>query len=245
MKRIGIILSMLLVSYCNGIKSLQELTLIEFRSSGYSEIDSIEVNNQIRIAYLQDYTIYRTVTFDQNSGNFASASSIYLNDTTGTKRYSYYFFENKNKEGLVFNTKHQWKKFNHDLFIKSHGLDFANYDFFKLDLGNPAEVAYRDSKNIMIEKFANKLAGKYEPDSLYRYYDQRLKAIDFSFNRSLDLKSKSKLYKVGLVYHSSSSNNRREDYFVISLVKDATEEKKILELFDEFKKRQKASISQK
>lgn len=237
------ILATLLAISCSNSEPQQKMIMINYRSHGFSEIDKITVDNQVLITYMGDYTVYRTMAFNHNSGSRAKDPNIYLNDTTGTKLYSYYFINETDKEGLVFNIQKEWKKFDRDLFIKSNGLDFANYDFFKLDLGNPAAIEYDTSKNLMIEKYNNKLNGQNEPDSLYRYYDQRLKDIKFSFNKSFDSKTKSKLCKVGLIYNTSVTKNkqsnkiRREDYFMITLVDDPKEEAKILELLRKFKEK--------
>jgi len=75
-----------------------------------------------------------------------------------------------------------------------------DYETFNYELGNPAGV-FKNGK-ILIEKFAIKKTGVDDIDSIYRYYNEGYKDIDFSFSKKLDQQKKSKLYKTLFVYNA-------------------------------------------
>jgi hypothetical protein len=193
---------------CVKQKPPEEISMIYFVSSGFS-LESgkiLEIKNNIGIAFYHDYILYKTTLITIKS----KGNDIYLDDTTGTKSYRYFILKKGEKKGLVLSASNKWQPFNYANFLESNGLNFDKYDFFKLDLGKPNEVVVNPkTKEIIIEKFENKLKGESEPDSLYRYYNSDLVNIDFSFNPEFDTKAHSKLYKIGVLYYSNSKSAQR------------------------------------
>jgi hypothetical protein len=217
--------------------------MITYSSYGFSfESGKIfEVKNSIDIAYYKDYIVYKTTVISSNAEGTSLNTDIYLNDTTGTKLYQYYFFKKGEKNGLVLTDENKWKVFKKDTFLKLEGLNFNDYDFFKLELGKPNTVVLNPkTKEIEIEKFENKLKGEQEPDSLYRYYSKDLSTIDFSFNPEFDAKAHSKLYKIGVIHYStpksaskSPDGQRRESFWMIEK-SNSNDSDAFLKLFNRF-----------
>jgi len=161
----------------------------------------INLKNHIRVAYYKDYMLYRTTTIVSSTKGSSSNTEIYLNDTTGTKVYSYYVLRNSARKGLTFSTLYKKKIFDRAEFLNASGLNFKDSPFFNLELGIPDRVEINpNTGEIELEKYLNKNKGSEEPDSLYRYYDHDLASLNFSFNPTLDKKQKSKLWKISLIY---------------------------------------------
>ncbi|MBB2146195.1 hypothetical protein GM921_11910 [Pedobacter sp. LMG 31464] len=219
------------------------VSMITYSSYGFTfESGKIfEVKNSIDIAYYKDYIVYKTTVISSNAGGTSLNTDVYLNDTTGIKSYQYYFFKKGEKSGLVLTDENKWKVFKQDTFLKLEGLNFNDYDFFKLDLGKPDKTEINPkTKEIEIEKFENKLKGENEPDSLYRYYSKDLSTIDFSFNPEFDARAHSKLYKIGVIHYStpksaskSPDRKRRESFWKIEK-SNSNESDAFLKLFNRF-----------
>lgn len=212
---------------CSGSyqSSTEKIDMIDFSSYGFSfETGKIfEVKNKIGIAYYKGYILFKTTVITSKVQDTSMNTNIYLNDTTGTKSNMYFFFKEGEKDGLMLNLNNKWNPIKYDNFLNANGLDFGNYEFFKLELGKPDQVQINPkTKEIEIEKFANKLKGEGEPDSLYRYYNKNLSKVNFSFNPKFDKRAKSKLYKIGLIHYStpkskgkSPDGKRRESFWKI------------------------------
>jgi len=225
----------------------KEITAINYCSYGFS-IESgglFEMKNNLQIAYYKDYVLYKVTTtnitdvIDHNISKDTLNTDINLSDTTGTKSFKYYVLKKGEPQGLVFDEHNKVKVFNCDSLIRNQGLNFKEYNFFSLDLGTP-DVTIRNKKTneIDVEKFANKIKGEDEPDSLYRYYNKSLENIDFSFSPQLDMKAKSKLCKIALVYNGNTNNmvkqknhSRRESFWKIERINPS---KEFLVFFEKF-----------
>jgi hypothetical protein len=205
-----------------------KLSALDYKSYGFSDEwkEPIVLANEIRIASYKNYLMYRTITIVDTNMSTADDTKIYLNDNSGTKVYSYYVFRKGNQNGLLFSSIRKTKPIELNNLLKHEGLDFENYTLFTLDMGKPDIVVRNpETKEIEIEKFANKVVGKQEHDSLYRYYSKELASIDFSFNKAFDKQKGSKLWKTSLIYNTKANkdvkdpeNPRREAYWKVEQV---------------------------
>ncbi len=124
-------------------------------------------------------------------------------DTVST----YYITKKGLSNGLRFDSlgMSKPKSFRIDSLLKALNLDTASLKVYGVDLGKPLSITTH--KNIEIEKFGKLL--ETDPDSIYRYYDENLNNLPFSFSSSLDKKKMKKLWKTVYIYNQSIDKNNK------------------------------------
>lgn len=99
--------------------------------------------------------------------------------------------------------------FNVDSLVKALGYTSQNFKSLGIDWGKPGEVI--KEKTLVTEKFLVRKTVPAEPDSIYRYFDSRLKDVDFSFAPDLDRQYQSKLVKFLAVFRVLPKNTLLPD----------------------------------
>ncbi|MFI5450571.1 hypothetical protein ACHMWN_00265 [Pedobacter sp. UC225_61] len=144
---------------------------------------------------------------------------------------SYHLDSFKEEKGIVFNI---------DSLLQTLGLDKQNMLLLNLDLGKPDKVI--KEKNVVIEKFSFTKKSASDPDSAYRYYDRRLRNVDFSFSERLDKQKNSKLVKTLFIYNQTSGIDGPKKYTIprrvmgTSMARVNLNVDRIKEVFEKFRK---------
>ncbi len=175
-----------------------------YRESG----DVFNIDNSLRIAFYKEYRIhvYPRITQYNKEVKDATGKTIdevaYRLDTT----YTYIVSMKGNNLGLKYSSlidpNSRGKRFNLDSLNRANGLYSSNFKVYNAPrLGDPIEVIRNDGGKVILERFLVPKEKNNYPDSIYRYYDETLKEIDFSFIPELDQKHNSKLVRVSMVFN--------------------------------------------
>ena len=130
--------------------------------------------------------------------------------------YEYFVVKQDQKSGLWFkDTSSPGTSYLLDSLLKSTNLDSANIKFNSIDFGTPTEIVKTKDGRIILEKFYTFKKDSDSPDTVFRYYDYKLKDINFSLSPSLDKAKQSKLYRSILTKkyaHSLTQGTNLEPY---------------------------------
>lgn len=206
----------LLIVGCSREKKIitNNISIVDFSSHARSEdgFEGFDINNEVRIAFYKDYILYRTSltsTVDTNRNNEAH---IYLNEPVGKKVHSYFVIKNGDQKGIVYGSTIRNRIIDVNIFLRDHGLNFDGSSFFKMQLNREPDTIIRDlkSKEIVMDKYAVKNKQHGQPDFVYRYYNKDLSGLQCSFNKPLDKKMNSKMWKISLIFVKSHNSGAKD-----------------------------------
>lgn len=202
------------------------------KSNGSTVIDATSIN----IISLHDYLIYKTrkITYRDSKTTIIGDTTIdrFINPDTA---YVYYVIKREDKLGLSYeedSLKHAIR-FSLDSLLKEIGIHASMLGVYNLDLGIPSEVS-RLGRHVVIERFLNKKHVPEDPDSIYRYYDNRLRQAPFSFSPSLDKMKKSKLIRTRFITMHKGSNVKRSEFYAEIIPLEPLEPKKYKNLISRY-----------
>lgn len=212
-----ILCGVLLIVGCTSKKYVHQLKAIEYldnsltiNSNGTSENDI----GSFKIIYGLETTIYEVWHINYEVVKSTVVNKVIENEiapTTDTV-FRYFLVKNKDSIGLAYdnlNVETKGTKFQLDSLLERLTINEKNMEVFALDLGVPIDVE-KAGKSVKIEKYYTK-SDPQDADSIYRYYDSRLKNIPFSFAPELDKQNNSKLYKTRLIYLPKTKDKPREE----------------------------------
>ena len=187
------------------------------------------------IAFFKDYILYEIPTTRLESkvtyisfDEVKDGDTIFSDDDGGPIikeiTYEYFVVKQGQKSGLWFkDTSNSGTSYALDSLLKSANLDSTNIKFNSIDFGAPTEIVKTKDGKILFEKFYNFKKDSDSPDTVFRYYDYKLKDINFSLSPSLDKAKQSKLYR-----------SIQVEKYAHSLIQGANLEPYKLEIIDEF-----------
>lgn len=192
-----------------------------------------------KIMYSDDCTIYEVWSINYEVQSSKIVDKVIMNElvpTTDTT-FKYFIIKKEERIGLMYDsltTKEMGKKFYLDSLLERLTINRENMKIFELELGKAASENEIGNSKTVQRFYTKSLEG--EADSIYRFYDEGLKNIEFSFAPKLDSINKSKLYKVQLIYLPKDRNNPRHE--LISEIKEVkiSYSQKIRSLIFQFKK---------
>ncbi|RZL17180.1 MAG: hypothetical protein EOO89_09200 [Pedobacter sp.] len=164
-----------------------QLQTLSFGTVSDTVIVPFVTNN--RIVYYKDLQLYITRTLRSME---IGDTDKYVYDTL----FHYHVIKQGDDLGLQYDSLNIKipKKFRIDSLLKENQMDAEYLRIFDFVYSNPFEVTRNKFGELVNEKYAfAKKNGK--PDSIFRYYDLKLKGIDFSYSRKIDSLKKSKLVK--------------------------------------------------
>lgn len=188
-----------------GLRMKNNMLAFDFNTFSASEANDNfgEMSNRIKIVYYEDYVLYEITVLETKTeldGN--GEEVIKLDPLTKRKSYRYYIVKKGQKNGMMFYSLEKYKVFAYQNFIKAMGMNFEDYSFFNLNLGDPKKIEIDSKRKLSIQKFAPPVKTIDDPDSIFCFYDSSLKGIDFSFNPAIDKRSNSKLWKIAMIFNA-------------------------------------------
>jgi len=193
----------------------------------HSTVNFFNLKDTIWILYYNNTVLYRL----SGTRNMETDKKILGTET-------WFIFSKKATHGFLFYSltdSSKGLKLPVDSFLNNRAYANANFDV-------PADSLYRKIENgdDTVEKyFTQARHNDNYPDSMYYYFTNTLKNIDYSFSRKLDSAKSMKLYKVRLLYNESFSPSykitlpKRE--FLFEIKEEAIDNsKEIINFFDRF-----------
>jgi hypothetical protein len=178
-----------------------------------------EIGTETKIAHFQGVTLYETQILHYeapvqhiNFDTIADADTIVSNEDSvfSKKTYLYYLIKNGEKTGKRYDTLDSaGEKFYLDTFLNQSNMGPEHEVFLSKDFGRLTKLIKTGHKTI--EKFSS-LEGESKLDTLFLYYDDWLKTVDFSISPYRDAKSKSKLQKFLYVHKIEPGFQKVEAY---------------------------------
>lgn len=237
---------------CSTNRSIgNEITVLELTSrvEAYS-LDKqaiYNIGNSFKIIYNDDCMLYMIPIFKQdrvpildNIGKKTELKVVgvdtsytaYVIKIGGLEGFKYTVEKLNEEKGTVFRLDSLLE----DLLISSN-----NLIHFSHELGTPSEEF--KTRKLLVEKYAIKKTASSDPDSVYRYYDSKLKNIKFTFSEGLDARRNRKLYKTSFIHNavpnvkltSEQRIPRRELFYQILRVEEKNT-RLFEEIFSKFKK---------
>lgn len=207
----------LFIASCTSKKYAYQLKAIEYIDNGLIiNIDGTSENDygSFKIIYSSEATIYEIWNINYELVRSTVVDKMIKNEivpTTDTV-FRYFIVKNKDSVGLEYESLDpitKGRKFRLDSLLIQLGINQKNMKIFALNLGTPAKVEkiFALSK---VEKYFTK-NGDGDADSIYRYYDSKLKNISFSFAHELDKVNDSKLYKTRFIYLPKTKDKPRQE----------------------------------
>ena len=195
------------------------------------------------ITYYKKYTLYAVPSISYVLKNSVIKGDTVLNEIVpgNDTTYTYFIIKDKAEEGQRYATLTSLKgtKFKLDSLLELINLDSSNLKVFGIDLGKPYKV-FKEHKKIS-EVYLDRT--KNGVDTIYRYFDESLNGLKFSFSPSLDKQKKSKLYKTKLVQFYFDENNNSKQRIVnktevVDEIKPMkiTNKENLLSFFERFEK---------
>ena len=164
-----------------------------------------EDNNlgNFKIAYHEKYTAYEVWSSSYKLISSEKAEDRIINklvpsnDTT----YKYFVVEKGKQRGIWYDGVKDSipKVFRLDSLEEMLTIIKSNMAIFSLDLGKPIRIVANAKDKTKTEHYFTK-TGEKDADSIYRFYDEKMTDIEFSFSPKLDNEKKSKLYKTLFIY---------------------------------------------
>ncbi|MDQ7949560.1 MAG: hypothetical protein REI78_13310 [Pedobacter sp.] len=241
---------MLFIIFCGlgcSISNKDHIVIFEFSDNFRTFKPNAQIeedNGTYKIIYFKKYVMYELSSIRYNVKtkvvNGEEINEMYPSTDTIN---SYFILEKEKNNGLKYDSISVLspKPFDRDSLIKTLVIDKENLAIFNLDLGKPEKVIRNpNDPKIWVEYYYN--GGGKNSDSIYRYYDDRLAHIDFSFSDSLDRKHKSKLVRTDFIHLPRKEKGsdgkeiikpRTEMITSITLIK-TTNEEKYRNLFNRF-----------
>jgi hypothetical protein len=195
--------------------------------------EQVKISNlrdTISIIYFNDYVLYQL----PGTREFETDKKI-----PGTE--TYFICRKKASNGFLFNSINDNNKgmnFPVDSFLKNRAFAGVNFDINSND--TLIEVS-KEGEFSFLEKYISKTNTETYPDSIYYYFINKFKNIDYSLSPKLDSIKGKKLYKVRLIYNNKFSSSekvmlpKREILFEIQ-EKTILNSKEIIDFIERFKK---------
>lgn len=231
-------------------KFVAPVQIIEINSHGEffsPEKKLLKIGNSIKIVIKNSNLLYITPYIKIKTENIRDNNDNIIGDKVVKADTSYivYALKKGDRRGLKF-TLENFRNEN-GIIINADSLSLAlgfSDKAFNYELGTPNTLVQNGNKKI--EKYATKKTNIGEADSIYRYYDESLKKIDFSFSKRLDEQNKSKLYKTTFIYNKIPKGAflpdmevpRRELWYEMKIGKDKNL-KRLEEILLKFEKERK------
>jgi hypothetical protein len=164
-------------------------------------------------------------------------------ETTDTI-YKYFIVEKNKNIGLVYDSLKvgNKKQFKLDSLKIDLGINVENMEIYGVPLGIPSKTRINaKTKKIEFEEYHSKKL-KNDADTIFRFYDDKLKKFDFSFSPALDKEKGNKLIKSHFVYLQEKKTASKSPYITRIDFVDYIEEIKVnysndlINLFEQFKK---------
>lgn len=171
---------------------------------GQKEVTVFE--QKVKFVNSEDYKLYIIPKVTSYTNLKLNADGSVKNQTLIKKDTIYEVFATKKGDslGIKYNllklNEETGKTFKVDSFLVALLIDEDSFKYYDQELGKPTKVLVNGNKKTEI--YAIKKNNYAEPDSIYRYYDQDLTDIHFSYSKRLDQLNKSKLYKTTFVMNA-------------------------------------------
>jgi hypothetical protein len=214
-----------------GVKKIIMVTnypIIIMNDGIHDSINFFNLRDTIWIFYYGNYVLYRL----SGTRNLETDKKI-----PGTE--TWFIFPKKNTHGFLFNSidnNNAGVKLKVDSFLINRAYASANFDI-------PSDSLFAKAQNNeekFVEKYYTKEHAENYPDSIYYYFTNELKNIDYTFSPKLDSLKNMKLYKVRLLYNETFSLSykaiipKRE--FLFEIREDViANPKEVINLFEKFK----------
>lgn len=195
--------------------TLNILSLVSEISDSYSDGRTEKQITKHKIAYYENYTLYEvgSVVFSVKTTNSNGVIHNEARETTDTI-YKYFIVEKNKNSGFVYDSLKGGRKklFKLDSLKNDLGINEENLDVYGVSIGIPSKIARNQKTNkIEFEEYHTKKL-KTDPDTVFRYYDSRMKKYDFSFSLLLEKEKGTKLVKTHFVYLQEKKTNSKIAY---------------------------------
>lgn len=231
------------ITSCAVLNDRSSLEVIDCSQNSYDGDLPEDNRNTFRMVNYNGCTLYVVWSIRGNIITEIAGDSI-INRVYPTKDTitNYFVVKDEAKEGLRYDSVYTPRRFRLDSLLEMLSINESNKKGFESDLGQPSRIKTEGPNNeILIEQYFTK-TDKSDVDSIYRFYDNRLRDIGFSFSRKLDMQRNSKLYKISHILLPTMSANgsftsRSEMTIEIKKVKlKHQEQDKLIEVFNRFEK---------
>ena len=176
----------------NYLKSVE--LIYNYPISFYKEKDELKIyslKDTLQISYYGDYELYR----------LPSTLDVTNKKIKGTEPY--FIFKKKDKYGFLFNSLEdstQGTKFQVDSFLYNRGVKGKDFDMPTDTLWSLVGTEEKNNEYRLDKYTLIKEEDETVPDSIFYYYSENLKDIEYSFSNRLDSLKGMKLYKIKLIY---------------------------------------------
>jgi hypothetical protein len=164
-------------------------------------------SGSFNIIYFKGYKLYEIPEVELEISKMDSNKLVPKKTTV-----NYFIITEGLDSGLKYTSlkDHQPKSFSRDSLLKALGIHKMYLTVYNYKVDKPSFVRRnRFSKKIEVEKYAIKKVIPTEPDSIYRYFNEKLRSLPFSFSRELDSLYKSKLCKATFVFTNNDNPNEK------------------------------------
>lgn len=234
-------------SCANGHSATDKLAIMDLVSEISDSYSDGRIEKQVtkhKIGYYEDYVLYKigTIIFSvkttQANGNIHNEARQ-TNDTS----YKYFIIKKDRNIGIVYDSLRAGNKqhFKLDSLKIDLGINSENLEVYGVPLGIPSRVKKNAKSNkIEFEEYQSKKL-KNDADTIFRFYDDKLKKFDFSFSPLLDKEKGTKLVKSHFIYLYGKKTNSKIAYKTRTDFVDFIEEVKVnysedlINLFERFK----------
>lgn len=220
------------------------MALVSEISDSYSDGRIEKQVTKHKIAYYKDYVLYEvgSVRYSVKTTNSKGKINNEIRPTNDTT-YNYFIVERNRNVGFVYDSLKAGnkKQFKLDSLKIDLGINDENLEVYGVPLGIPSKTRINvKTKRIEFEEYHSKKL-KNDADTIFRFYDDKLKKFDFSFSPALDKEKKSKLIKSHFVYLQKKKTTSKPPYKTRIDFVDYIEEikvnysKDLINLFERFK----------
>ena len=201
-QRAALIVAVIIFSSCGITRKYNELKRINLtvnypivimNDGVHDAVNLFNLKDTVWIFYYDSKVLYRL----SESRNLETDKKI-----AGTE--AWFIYHEKAKHGFLFNSisdSSRGLKLLVDSFLNNRAYASANFDI-------PSDsllIKAQDNEVKFVEKYYTKEHNENYPDSIYYYFTNELKNIDYTFSRKLESLKNMKLYKVRLLYNETFS----------------------------------------
>jgi hypothetical protein len=180
----------------NGLKRINLIVnypIVIMNDGVHNAVNFFNLKDTVWIFYYDSKVLYRL----SETRNLETDKKMLDTET-------WFIYREKAKYGFLFNSisdSSMGLKLLVDSFLNNRAYASANFDF-------PSDSLFAKDQNKeekFVEKYHTKVHTETYPDSIYYYFTNDLKNIDYTFSRKLDSLKNMKLYKVRLLYNETLS----------------------------------------
>ena len=238
MKHIIILLFLSVNFSC--ISTKDNLVVLQYYSN-----DTLNINNKtevfsstLNIGYLNDLTVYEIPIANFGEFKLDSASGSYnASDKAIDTTYLYYVSKKDDSKGILYNAvaSKAVMTYSKDSLIRALNFDEESLRIFSVKLPKPVETLKNKLGKIEVEKFDSKIL-ETDADTIYRYFNDKLKKVDFTFSKNLDKEKDSKLSKTTFIYLKDNKPNSQPRIISHTGIRkiEARNPKELTQLFGRF-----------